>query len=306
MGNIKASDIANFLGEELEGIDISVNTVSSFLNLKENTLVFINKEFNLSNVKNLLVICKKKDYEKNTKKSGISYICCENPRLAFAKVVQKFFVIKKQPYISKSAMISEDSIIHPSVSIGENCVIGSGVSINQGTIILNNVVISDNVKIGKFCFIKSNSVIGEDGFGFDFDENRVPTRLPHLGSVFIDDNVEIGSINTIQKGTIDNTIINSNTKLSDHVHIAHNCNIGENCIISAHAQICGSVKIGKNCWIGANSSIIQNIEIKDNVTLGLGSIIIKDIDENKKIMGLEGIDLNLLRQIKKKIDYGKY
>ena len=242
MGNIKASDIASFLGEELEGIDISVNSVSSFLNLKENTLVFINKEFSLSNVKNLLVICKKKDYEKNTKKSGISYICCENPRLAFAKVVQKFFVIKKQPYVSKSALISQDAIIHPSVSIGENCVIGSGVSINQGTIILNNVVISDNVKIGKFCFIKSNSVIGEDGFGFDFDENRVPTRLPHLGSVFIDDNVEIGSINTIQKGTIDNTIINSNTKLSDHVHIAHNCNIGENCIISAHAQICGSVK----------------------------------------------------------------
>ena len=306
MGNIKASDIANFLGEELKGLDFSISTVSSFLNLKNNSLVFTNKEFNSLNATSLLVICTNKNYQNSIKQSEISYICCKNPRFAFAKTVQKFFVNKKKPFISKSALISNDAIIHPSVSIGENCVIGSGVSINQGTIILNNVVISDNVKIGKFCFIKSNSVIGEDGFGFDFDENRVPTRLPHLGSVFIDDNVEIGSINTIQKGTIDNTIINSNTKLSDHVHIAHNCNIGKNCIISAHAQICGSVKIGKNCWIGANSSIIQNIEIKDNVTLGLGSIIIKDIDENKKIMGLEGIDLNLLRQIKKKIDYGKY
>ena len=306
MGNIKASDIANFLGEKLEGIDISINTVSSFLNLKENTLVFINKEFNLSNVKNLLVICKKKDYEKNTKKSGISYIYCDNPRLAFAKVVQKFFVIKKQPYISKSALISQNAIIHPSVSIGENCVIGSGVNINQGTIILNNVVISDNVKIGKFCFIKSGSVIGEDGFGFDFDEDRVPIRLPHIGSVFIDNHVEIGSLNTVQKGTIDNTIINSHSKLSDHVHIAHNCDIGKNCIISAHAQICGSVKIGNNCWIGANSSIIQNVKIKDNVTVGIGSVVIDNVDENKKIMGFESLDLINLRKIKKKFDYGKY
>ena len=300
MGNIKASDIANFLGEELKGQDIPILTVSSFLNLKINSLVFTNKEFNTSNIKNLLVLCTKKNYEKSTKQSKVSYICCKNPRLAFAKIVQKFFVIKKQPYISKSALISQDAIIHPSVSIGENCVIGSGVNINQGTIILNNVVISDNVKIGKFCFIKSGSVIGEDGFGFDFDEDRVPIRLPHLGSVFIDNYVEIGSLNTVQKGTIDNTIINSHSKLSDHVHIAHNCNIGKNCIISAHAQICGSVKIGNNCWIGANSSIIQNVEIKDNVTVGIGSVVIGNVDENKKIMGLEGIDLNLLRQIKKK------
>jgi UDP-3-O-[3-hydroxymyristoyl] glucosamine N-acyltransferase len=185
-------------------------------------------------------------------------------------------------------------------------VIEPDVNIGEGTVIMNNVIISKNVKIGKFCFIKSGSIIGEDGFGFDFDNDRVPIRLPHLGSVIIEDNVEIGSVNTIQKGTIDNTIINSNTKLSDHVHVAHNCIIGKNCIISAHAQICGSVKIGNNCWIGANSSIIQNVEIKNNVTIGIGTIIINNVNENFKIMGFEGLELNSLRKIKKKLKYGKY
>lgn len=306
MDNIKASDIANFLGEKLKGQDLLVLRVSSYLNLKKNSLVFTNKEFYSSNVKNLLVLCTKEIYEISSKETNISYICCKNPRLAFAKILQKFFVKEKKPYINKTALIAKDSVIHPSVTIGANCVIGSGVTINQGTVIMNNVVISENVKIGKFCFIKSGSVIGEDGFGFDFDEGGTPIRLPHLGSVFIDDNVEVGSLNTIQKGTIDNTIIKSHVKLSDHVHVAHNANIGKNSVISAHAQICGSVKIGENCWIGANSSIIQNIEIKNNVTIGIGSVVINNIDDNKKIMGLEGLDLTNLKKIKKKINYGKY
>jgi UDP-3-O-[3-hydroxymyristoyl] glucosamine N-acyltransferase len=306
MGNVKASKVAKFLGAKLIGKDFLIYKISSLLNLKDNSLVFTNKHFKKIVKKKLLILCTKKNYEHSHKQSGISYILCDNPRLAFARVVQKFFVNKEKNLIHKSAIISDKAIIHPSVSIGEYCVIKSGTRIDEGTIIKSHVVVSENVKIGKFCYIKSGTVIGEDGFGFDFDENKIPVRLPHLGSVTIHDNVEIGSLNTIQKGTIDNTIINSCTKLSDHVHIAHNCNIGKNCIISAHAQICGSVKIGKNCWIGANSSIIQNVEIKNNVTIGIGSIIIDSVNENIKIMGFEALDLNSLRKIKKKIDYGKF
>ena len=304
MGDVKASDIAEFLKKDLIGEDISVLTVSSLLNLKKNTLVFSNKEFKYSNTRNFLLLSTKKNYEKNINLSGVSCIYCDNPRLAFAQVVQKFFVNNDmKPFIHSTAVIASDAVIHPSVSIGAYCVIDSGVNIDEGTKIMNNVIISENVKIGKFCLIKSGTVIGEDGFGFDFDDNKTPVKLTHLGSVFIDDNVEIGSLNTIQKGTIDNTIISSHTKLSDHVHIAHNCNIGKNCIIAAHAQICGSVTIGNNCWIGANSSVIQNIKIRDNVTLGIGSVVINDVEDNKKIMGFEGIDLITLKKIKKKLEF---
>lgn len=306
MGSIKASDIANYLSSELIGKNINIISVSSFQHPKENTLVFTNKNFHSLNTKNLLVLCSKENYESSKTQFSSSFIHCKNPRLSFARVLQKFFAKHQKPFIHKTAVIAVDAVIHPSVTIGANCVIESGVIIEEGSLIKNNVVISKNVKIGKFCYIKSGTIIGEDGFGFDFDDDKVPVRLPHLGSVIINDNVEIGSNNTIQKGTIDNTIISTNTKLSDHVHVAHNCIIGKNCIVAAHAQICGSVKIGKNCWIGANSSIMQSVSVGDNATIGIGSVIINNIEDNIKIMGLEGLDLNSLKKIKKKIKYSKY
>ena len=302
---IKASDVADFLGTNLIGQDFLVHSVSSFFNPKDNSLVFIKKEFNSLNFKSLLVLCTQKDYKNSDKQSSLSYIFCKNPRLAFAKVVQKFFVKDKQPFIHETAVIADDAVIHPSVSIGAYCVIESGVTIDEGTVIKNHVVISENVKIGKFCYIKSGAVIGEDGFGFDFEESKVPVRLPHLGSVEIDDYVEIGSVSTIVRGALDNTVISSHAKIDDHVHIAHNCTIGKNCIITACAELSGSVTIGQNCWIGPNSSIIQKVKIGNNVTLGIGSVVTSDVEDNKKIMGLESLDLRNLLKIKKRIEYGK-
>lgn len=306
MGSVKARKIANFLNANLIGANITIDKASSILNPKKNSIVFLKKNLQSFNIKNILILCSKENYDNSKAGFGSSFIICKNPRLSFAKVLQKFFVKDYKSSIHKTAVIAKDTYIHPSVYIGANCVVESGVTIKEGTILLNDVIISKNVKIGKFCYIKSGSVIGEDGFGFDFDDDNTPIRLPHLGSVIINDNVEIGSINTIQRGTVDNTIISSHTKISDHVHIAHNSIIGNNCIISAHAQICGSVIIGKNCWIGANSSIMQSIKIGDNVTIGIGSVIIKNIDNDVKVMGFEGLDLKSLKKIKKKLKYGKY
>ena len=175
----------------------------------------------------------------------------------------------------------------------------------EHTIIANNVIISDNVRIGKSCYIKSNTVIGEDGFGFDFEEDGTPFRIPHIGSVYIGNNVEIGAQNTIARGTLDNTIIEDNVKTDDQVHIAHNCKIGKNTLITACVEISGSVEIGANCWIGPNSSIIQKIKIEDNVTIGIGTIVIKDVAAKKKIMALEGLSLRNLLKLKKRIKFGE-
>ena len=94
-------------------------------------------------------------------------------------------------------------------------------------------------------------------------------------------------------------------KIDDQVHIGHNCTIGENTIIAACSEISGSVNIGKNCWIAPNSSIIQKVKIGDNVTIGIGSIVTKNIESNKKIMGLESLELKPLIKVKKRIEYGK-
>ena len=142
MGNIKAKDIAKFLNTDLIGKNINIVAASSFLNPKKNTIVFSNKNFHLPRVKNILILCSKKNYDNSKVEFGSSFIICKNPRLSFAKILQKFFVNDYKSSIHKTAVIAKDTNIHPSVSIGANSVIESGVSIKEGTVILNNVVIS--------------------------------------------------------------------------------------------------------------------------------------------------------------------
>ena len=118
-------------------------------------------------------------------------------------------------------------------------------------------------------------------------------------------NVEIGANSSVARGSINNTIIENDVKIDDQVHIAHNCYISKNTIITAGAKLAGSVKIGKNCWIGVNSSIIQKVIIGDNSIIGIGAIITNDIEKNKKIMGLNSVELKSLVRLKRRIKYGK-
>jgi len=233
-----------------------------------------------------------------------AFIKVKNPRLAFAKVVSTFFIERLNFTVCSSSVIDKTSIIHEKVKIGSNCVIGRNVEIGENTVINNSVVIGDNTRIGKNCYLKSGSIIGEDGFGFDFEENGMPVRMPHLGRVIIGNNVEIGAKNTIARGTLDDTVIDDYVKTDDQIHIAHNCKIGKNTIITACAEISGSVEIGSNCWIAPNCTIINKVKIGNNVTVGIGALIIEDIPDNCKYMGLEALELKTLRKLKRKLEYG--
>ena len=299
MGDVKASEIAAFLGAELVGENITIYSVSSLSNPKQNTLVFAKKPFRQVDVQHFLVLCTKAILQEADSVSALSYIVVKNPRLAFAKVVQHFFVEKNQSYIHPTAVVAEDADIHPSVSIGAYCVVESGVSISEGTIIKNHVVISENVKIGKFCYIKSGAVIGEEGFGFDFEEDKTPVRLPHLGSVEIGDHVEIGSNTTVARGTLDNTVISDHVKIDDQVFIAHNVTIKRSSLVIACAQISGSVVVNQNVWVGPNSSIIQKTKIGEGAMIGIGTVVTSDVEATQKVMGFSGVPLKtLLRFLK--------
>lgn len=303
MNKIRVNDISEFLNKEYYGENIELNKACSLDNLEDQTLSFSKKSNNLLlNKRSLIIVPLDFEYVED---SIYSVIKVENPRLEFAKVVNKFFIQNKFIGISKSSKVGNNCIIGNNISIGENCVIGDNVIIEEGTIINHNVVICDNVRIGKNCYIKSGAIIGEDGFGFDFEKDGTPIRIPHIGSIEIGNNVEIGCNTVIARGTLNNTKIEDNVKIDDQVFIAHNCKIGKNTVIISFAQISGSVVIGENCWIGPNSSIIQKLKIGNNVTVGIGSVITEDIPDNKKMMGLEGLDLRSLIKLKKRIEYGK-
>jgi UDP-3-O-[3-hydroxymyristoyl] glucosamine N-acyltransferase len=214
-----------------------------------------------------------------------AYIVVDNPRLAFAKVLAEFFVKKKEVGIGQNTVIDPTARIGKGVIIGNNCALGRDVVIGDYTEIHNNVVLADGVKVGKYCRLKSNSVIGEKGFGFPFAEDGTPVELPHLASVRLADYVEIGALNTVVGGALSDTIIHSHVKTDDHVHIAHNCEIGARTVITACSEISGSVKIGERCWLSPNCSIMNKINIGDDSFIGLGAVVIKDVPAGAVMAG---------------------
>jgi UDP-3-O-[3-hydroxymyristoyl] glucosamine N-acyltransferase LpxD len=155
--------------------------------------------------------------------------------------------------------------IDDNVKIGNNCIIYSNGSIYK------------ECKIGNNCIIHSGSVIGSDGFGFYENENKEFIKIPQLGNVILEDNVEVGANSTIDRALVGSTYIRTGTKIDNLVHIAHNCDIGSNTGIAAQTGISGSVKIGNYCRIGGQVGIAGHLEIADNVTLLAQSGVSKSI-----------------------------
>ena len=180
-------------------------------------------------------------------------------------------IIGENVKIGKNSSIGHNTIIESNVVIGNNCHIGSNVIIKK-TLVGNNVSILDG------------AVIGKKGFGFFPNKNK-NIKYPHIGMVIIGDHVEIGCNNTIDRGSLSNTIIGENSFLDNQVHIAHNVQIGKNCIITGQVGFAGSSKIGNNVMIGGQAGVSGHLKIGNNVKIGGGSGVIKNIPDNTKVMG---------------------
>lgn len=202
-----------------------------------------------------------------------AHIVVDNPRLAYARVTQEFFTPKITPTIQESSLIHASARIGKNVHIGHFCIIGENVEIGDNTFLGNNVEILANVKIGAHCHIKSQAVIGQEGFGFEKDEDQNYQRLPHLGGVIIGDHVEVGAHSTVACGTIDPTQIGDFTKIDDKVHVGHNTTIGRNNIIAGGVVISGGVVSGDHVWFGPNSSMMQGLKFDDGVIIGVGAVM---------------------------------
>ena len=186
-------------------------------------------------------------------------------------------LLGKNVKIGSNSIIGHNTIIESNVKIGSNCTIG------------NNVLIKNSL-IGNYVRILDGTILGKKGFGFLPDKKK-NIRYPHIGMVIIKDNVEVGCNNTIDRGSISNTVIGKNTFLDNQVHIAHNVNIGENCIITGQVGFAGSSSIGSNVIIGGQAGISGHLKIGNNVQIGGGSGVIKNIPDNTKVMGYPAKDI---------------
>jgi len=196
---------------------------------------------------------------------------------------------------------------YKSVKFGNNVLIGSNVKVGNNTIIGSNNIIEKNVIIGKDCIIGSGNIIkntllgdrvviqdnckiGQKGFGFIPLKGK-NIKFPHIGSVIIDNDVEIASGCTIDRGSVDDTTIGQNTYLDNQVHIAHNVKIGKNCMIAGQVGFAGSTNVGDNVSIGGQAGLSGHLKIGHNVRIGGGSGVVKDIADNQIVMGYPAVPL---------------
>ena len=188
--------------------------------------------------------------------------------------------------------IKENSIIGDSCIIFDNCTIGPNVSIGKDTIIYSNSSISNSI-IGSSSIIQSGCSIGDSGFGF-FTPDK--TTIQHIGNVIIGNNCNIGSNCTIDRATIDNTILGNNIRIDNLVHIAHNVVIGNGTIIAGQTGIAGGTKIGENCVIGGQVGINGHIKIVNNVRITKKSGVTKSVADNSIVAGFPAIDIKEWRK----------
>jgi UDP-3-O-[3-hydroxymyristoyl] glucosamine N-acyltransferase len=221
-----------------------------------------------------------------------AYISFANLLQQYQQMMQpKLKGIQQPSYVSESAKLGSDVFIGAFVYVGANAVIGNNVKLYPGVYIGDEVKVGDNtiihpgVKIYFGCVIGSNvtihagSVIGGDGFGFAPDGNGGYKKIPQIGNVIIEDNVEVGCNATIDRATVGSTIIRDGAKLDNLIQIAHNVEIGCNTAIAAQTGISGSTKIGKNAIIGGQVGIVGHLQIEDGAKINAQSGVTKSIKQ---------------------------
>jgi len=303
--------IANKIGGKVIGEkEAVVTSICPPDNVKANAIVFVKNKRCLDlvdrNTKPLFIVL---DFYPELIK-GINYIVID-PEVkdeAFIKLLLMFDSKKpNDKIISEKASVSEDAVLGDNVSIKDFVIICENNVIGDETQIGSNSYIGENCRIGKNCIIHQNvtvypntiiednvilyagAVIGSDGFGYS-NIKGINRKIPQIGGVYIEKNVEIGANSTVDRSTIRYTRIGENTKIDNLVHIGHNVKIGKNTVICALCGISGSVKIGDNVIIAGAVGIKDHVIIEDNVTIGAKSgVMDKVIKKGKKILGTPSI-----------------
>jgi len=228
-------------------------------------------------------------------------IISKNPLIDFYKVVNLFYPESSIDNEKINTLKSVHKLLKKKISIGKNTLIDKSANIGSNTTIGNNVIIKSNVNIGKNCIIgsnviiensllgdniivKSGTLIGQAGFGFKFEKKK-RIKFPHIGRVIIENDVQIGSFCTIDRGSLTDTVIGEFSSIDNQVQIAHNVKIGNFCMIAAQSGIAGSTIIGNNVKIGGQTGISGHLSIGNNVSIGGKSGVIADIEDNQTVMG---------------------
>ncbi|MDE6266703.1 MAG: UDP-3-O-(3-hydroxymyristoyl)glucosamine N-acyltransferase [Muribaculaceae bacterium] len=186
-------------------------------------------------------------------------------------------------YVGQNVRLGKNVKVYPQVYIGAN------VEIGENTIIYPGVKIYHNCRIGSGCILHAGVVIGADGFGFAPVDGHY-NKIPQIGNVILEDNVEIGANTTVDRATMGSTLIRHGVKLDNLIQVAHNCEIGHDTVMAAQAGVAGSTKIGSHCMVGGQVGFAGHINVGSNVNIGAQSGVPRNIPDGQTIMGYPAVD----------------
>ncbi len=301
-----AEMIAGFLGGDIVGDkDAKVSTVSSIEEGQAGSLAYLvnmkYEEFIYSTKASIVLV--DKSFEPKGEIAA-TLICVDDAAKCILQLLEMYSAARpKKSGISKMASIAEGATIGEGCYVGDfavieagvvvgagaqiypQCYVGDGVAIGENTTLYAGVKIYEGCKIGNGCILHAGAVIGADGFGFAPDGNGGFSKIPQLGNVIIEDNVEIGANTCIDRAKTDSTIIRKGVKLDNLIQVGHNVVIGENTVSSAQMGIAGSSRIGSNCFLGGQVGIADHVIIGDKVMIGSKSGIEKAVPDGEVRMG---------------------
>jgi UDP-3-O-[3-hydroxymyristoyl] glucosamine N-acyltransferase len=315
---VTAKQIAQLINGKIEGNEnVTVSKLAEIESAQKEDISFIadsKYNFSLYSTQSGIVIIDEHFTIENP--IDCTVIRVKNPRLAFVKLLQFYDSLKneklgisKQAFIAKSANIGRNVYIGEGAVIGENvkidddtkiypqAYVGDNVVIGESTIIYAGVKINENCQIGDSCIIHSGCVIGADGFGFFPNGNGTYEKIPQIGNVIIEDNVEVGANSCIDRATLGSTIIRQGVKIDNLVQIAHNCIVGENTVMAACCGIAGSVVIGKNCIFAGQVGVKDHVTIGNEVKVGAQCGIHRNIANKQNVLGSPAMEAKKMIRI---------
>jgi len=301
---LSIADIASLTNAKIVGSeDLFVSNLAKIEEAKEGDLTFLylkqyDKFFSSTKASAIFV---KPDFNKT--REDITYLEVQDPNKAFFKIISAYFSpkfplegIDTSAFVHHTATVGENTALGKNVVISAGCKIGKNVKIFHNTVLLENVEVGDDAlifqnvsvreecKIGKRVIIHSGTVIGSDGFGYTM-ENGAYVKIPQIGNVILEDDVELGSNVSVDRAALGSTIIKQGTKIDNLVQIAHNVVVGEHTAISGQCGISGSTKVGKYCVFGGQVGLAGHLEIADKVMIGAQSGVSKSVPKSGTYFG---------------------
>jgi UDP-3-O-[3-hydroxymyristoyl] glucosamine N-acyltransferase len=302
MPAVTLGEIVDFVAGRYAGDrDRKVNAVAALAEASDEQLTFLsNRKYagQLTETKAGAILV-----PKNLEGDDDRWIRVDDPYFALAKIMSRWFSARPMPQgvsdkasVAGSAQLGKNVALGPFATIGENVVVGNNVTIFQGVsieagsnigndcIIYPNVVIYDGTRIGERCILHAGVIIGSDGYGFALNEGK-HHKIPQIGIVRIEDDVEIGAGTTIDRAALGETVIGEGTKIDNLVQIGHNVKIGKHCLLVSQVGIAGSTELGNYVAVAGQSGFSGHLKIGHRVQVAAKSAVLEDVPDDTKVMG---------------------